>query len=195
MIAYSEREGFEPPVTVKPRWFSKPEHSTTLPPFQQNCKKIITYIYRENQLTILGKFFFIWKFLKYHSCVYFKAHRKKKEWILSYFVFMELFLVDLYREALQNKQAYKPLKREEGLPAAAQNRREKNLKKESNFCNIPPMVPFLREGEIKKTKTKEKNLKVFSVQKILCRKDFQIFKHYENLFTTFTTWKRAFALL
>ena len=32
---FSEREGFEPPVTVKPRWFSKPEHSTTLPPFHE----------------------------------------------------------------------------------------------------------------------------------------------------------------
>lgn len=35
---FSEREGFEPPVTVKPRWFSKPEHSTTLPPFHKTSK-------------------------------------------------------------------------------------------------------------------------------------------------------------
>jgi len=36
--SFSEREGFEPPVTVKPRWFSKPEHSTTLPPFHKTSK-------------------------------------------------------------------------------------------------------------------------------------------------------------
>ena len=48
ILKTSEREGFEPPVTVKPRWFSKPEHSTTLPPFQK-LKEIIQQKIKKNQ--------------------------------------------------------------------------------------------------------------------------------------------------
>ena len=38
-ILFSEKGGFEPPVVSQLRRFSKPMHSTTLPPFHINTKE------------------------------------------------------------------------------------------------------------------------------------------------------------
>lgn len=40
-ILNAESEGFEPPETVRPQWFSRPPHSTTLPALLVYINKIL----------------------------------------------------------------------------------------------------------------------------------------------------------